>query len=145
MNINKFNKMDKKIYKEHLMADIAQMKEVAEDIINSGKLNLKPGTYTSAQIDNLFKKIDKNYFKKIYGKAKDFRSKDEAEIDIMYRYFRVSNEHGWRIYPGGAVFKLLKEYEKEAGMSGRKVSHFNVLESRKPVAVAEITFPSLKT
>lgn len=77
--------------------------------------------------------------------AERLQSEDQTEVDIRYRFFKVSNDLGWRMFPGGVVFRLLKSYEKDAGLSGRKSYHFNVPESRIPIVVSKISFPSQKT
>lgn len=130
---------------EPIMADIAQMRTIAEEIIKSGTLNLTPGTYTAAQIDRELRKVDNDYFDVTFRNAERLRSEDQTSVDIMYKFFKVSNELGWRIFPGGVVFRLIKDCEKDAGLSKRKVNHFNVPESRRPVAETEITFPPKKT
>lgn len=137
--------MNKKSYKDNLTADIAQMRTVAEEIIKSGKLNLNPGTYTAAQIDRELRKVENDYFDDTYRKAERLRSEDQQGVDIRYRFFKVSNDLGWRMFPGGVVFRLLKSYERDAGLSGRKSYHFNVPESRIPIVVSKISFPSQKT
>lgn len=91
---------------EPIMADIAQMRTIAEEIIKSGTLNLTPGTYTAAQIDRELRKVDNDYSDDTYRKAERLRSEDQLGVDIMYRFFKVSNELGWRKFPGGVVFKM---------------------------------------
>lgn len=125
-------------------SDVAAINQLAEHCgmtINAGVLDmLPPGTYTASQIHRALMKIDKEYVGHNNSKAAEYASAGETDIEVRYKLFKITDEYGWWLVPGGNTFKRLGAYEKEAGWSTRKAHRFNIRESRTAVMETKITF-----
>ncbi len=129
--------------KEYFHNATLKLRTIADDVIDSCHLNLKPGTYTAGQIHNELKRRDKDYFVKNITSAQKASAQEGSHG--LYSFREISDETGYLKFPSGNVFRLLKEFEKEGGMSGRKAYHFTIQEKRTAVAEITITLPSQKT
>lgn len=135
--------MKTEIYNSNDIATINQLAEYCEMTINAGMLDmLSPGTYTASQIHRALMKIDQDYVDYNNSVAAEYASAGETDIDVRYKLFRITDEFGWWLVPGGNTFKRLGSYEKSAGWSTRKAHHFNIHESRPAAIESVITFES---
>lgn len=131
-------------YKDYFSRMAIQLSEIATEIAATGLLNIKPGTYTAAQIHTILKKRDIDYFERNQRIADTQATGSESEIDIIHRKYEViEGPITWK-FAGGNVFKLLKHAEKTAGIR-KNAYRIDIPEGRRSVAETWIEFPTRDT
>lgn len=139
--------MKTKEYKNFYIDLITKIAPMATEYLASGHLKLAPGTYSATEICKIQRHASRDFVKENFLKAEQIQDCDNQEelTEWDRKYVRyVNHEFGWEMIPIGNAFHFIKEYEKEAGLSGKKRISWTVEEIRQPVAQGYITFPSEK-